>query len=137
MRITIIPPSGSGKYPLLFRCRASEPPLPAYMEFNSENGLVTFGYSYRDSEPSYVILWRRFWWSIDAGTTRRQAVNVAKELIPQLSRVGAGYSVGWNGNDHAGVLDEDALIARREIRKRLWWTFGPEHMARMSASIKR
>jgi hypothetical protein len=134
--ITIIPPSGSGEFPLLLQWPTGASSLPAFMALDPENGDVWFGNSVGNARPFAVIKGLWFWWSIHPRTTRKQAVDLAEELIPQLERVCVGHSVGWDGRNRSGGLDADAQLARAEIRERLWSTFGWKCVAQMSTSIK-
>lgn len=117
--ITVIPPRKGPKYPLLFQ-RPGELSLPAYLQLNLRGRKVTFGYWPPNNEPDYVTLGFEWWWEIDAGTTRREAVKIAKDVEPLLECMCGGFSPkGWDGHNNIGELNRDAKAAAAEVTARL------------------
>jgi hypothetical protein len=115
--ITVIPPE-KGKHPLLAQ-RFGELPFPAYIELDLEGRAVSFTYSEWNSEPTHVSLGHARRWLIDAKTSRRAAIKLAKELEPLFERVCDGYDSDWDGRNHVGILDDDARAAAKEVSSRL------------------
>jgi hypothetical protein len=115
MMITIVPPAGRVKHPLLFRRHAGEPELPAFLQFDPSDGCVTFGYWERNTEPAAVTLRNWLWWRCSSYISKAAAVGLADEMRPLFERVCAGYCTDWNGRDHTGVYSADAQAALEEI----------------------
>jgi hypothetical protein len=52
--------------------------------------------------------------ALDVAALRRD-LKTGGELRDLLQRVAAGHEVIWDGNNHVGILDEDAAQACREL----------------------
>lgn len=123
--LTIVAPERGSKHPLSFR-RLGELPLPAYIELDLEDRVVTFTYWDFNAEPMYVTLGYARRWRIDRMTSRLAAIKLAKELEPLFERLCDGYSTHWDGRNHTGVLDADAQAAAEEVGSRLKERLWPE-----------
>ena len=119
MMVTIVPPAGRGKHPLLFRRHASEPELPAFLQLDPSDGCVTFDYWERNTEPAAVTLRNWLWWPCSSYIGKAGAVGLADEMRPLFDRVCTGYGVDWNGRDHIGVYSADAQAALEEISSKM------------------
>src|SRR5258708_13074041 len=82
MMITIVPPAGRGKHPLLFRRHASEPELPAFLQLDPSDGCVTFDYCERNTEPAAVTLRPWLWWPSSSYIVKAGPVGLAARLPP-------------------------------------------------------
>lgn len=119
MMITIAPPAGHGKHPLLFRRHAGEVELPAFLQLDPRDGRVTFEYWERNTKPTAVTLRHWLWWQCSSYVGKAEAVRLAEEMRPLFERVCAGYSTDWNGRDHIGIFSTDAEAALEEISSKL------------------
>lgn len=117
--LTIVPPPKGLRHPLLFKRMTDFLPLPAFIELDLSDRVVRFTYFEWNTEPAYVTLGHACWWRINAMTTRRAAIKLAKEFEPLFERLCDGYDVDWDGRNHVGVLDADAQAAEREVSARL------------------
>lgn len=116
--LTIVPPPKGLKHPLLFQ-RMFDLPLPAFIELDLEDRVVSFTYWGWNTEPAYVTLGHACRWRISAMTSRRAAIELAQELEPLFVRLCDGYTADWDGRNHVGVLDDDAEAAAGEVSARL------------------
>lgn len=117
--ITIVPPAGRQKHPLLFRRYVSEPEYPAFIQFDPTDKRVTFAYWEPNTEPAAATLRHWLWWRCSSYISRQEAVSLAEELLPLFERVCSGYSKDWDGRDHIGVYSADALAAIEEISSKM------------------
>ncbi|MBR1216522.1 hypothetical protein JQ557_00860 [Bradyrhizobium sp. U87765 SZCCT0131] len=124
--LTIAPPTKGSKRPLLCQPMGEFEPLPAYIELGLKHRVVNFTYWERNTEPLYVTLGHARRWRINAMTSRRAAIRLAKELEPLFERLCDGYAVDWNGRHLVGVLDAHAQTAAEEVSARLKEYLWPE-----------
>lgn len=111
--ITITPVAGTA---LHHRYRGQTSAQPAHVELDCDTGELSASHNTEIGSGVPVKVWhsRTLRWRIPA-LTAEAANALLEEIAPLCERIVAGYEKVWDGNNHVGQFDDDAIAARDEV----------------------
>lgn len=111
--ITITPVEGTA---LHHRYRGQTSAQPAHVELDCDTGKLSASHNTEIGSGVPVKVWhsRTLRWRIPA-LTAEAANALLEEIAPLCERIVAGYEKVWDGNNHVGQFDDDAIAARDEV----------------------